>query len=125
LKNLLKRNYDEVFLVRVGLLITIVISSILAILIPSVIDLWYTIGSVFIPGLLFPVIGSYYNKFKLNSRLTLLQSISVTLFSFVLYILRETNLVSIEIEPMIAGILIGIVFQLSKIFIREGKLQRQ
>ncbi|MGB9665066.1 MAG: sodium:solute symporter family protein [Ignavibacteria bacterium] len=125
LKNFLKRNYNEVFLVRVGLLITLIISSTLAVLIPSVIDLWYTIGSIFIPGLLFPVVGSYYNRFRLNNKLTLIQSVSVTLISFVIYILREIHLVSIDIEPMIAGIVIGLVFQLSKIFIKGGKLQQQ
>lgn len=121
LKKIIKNHLDDVFLVRIGLVITIILSSILALLIPSVIDLWYTIGSIFIPGLLFPVIGSYYEKFKLDKRLTFYQAISVTLISFLIFILREFNLVGIEIEPMIAGILLGLVFQLSKFFIRVEK----
>ena len=125
LKNLLKKKFDEILLVRIGLLITIIISSILAILIPSVIDLWYTIGSIFIPGLLFPVIGSYYEKFKLNSSLTLYQTVFVTLISSGIFLLREIKLIDVEIEPMIAGILTGFVFQLSKIFVKEERSQQQ
>jgi len=125
LRNLLKKNYNEILLVRIGLLITIFISTFLAILIPSVIELWYTLGSIFIPGLLFPVVGSYYEKFRLNTKLTLFQTIVVTLTSLSIYILREMNFVRIDLEPMIAGILVGCAFQLSKIFVREEKLQRQ
>jgi len=125
LKNLLKKKFDEVLLVRIGLLITIIISTVLAVLIPSVIDLWYTLGSIFIPGLLFPVVGSYYEKFKLTSKLTFYQSVIVTLIASVIFILRELNVVGNEIEPMIAGILVGLAFQLSKIFIKEEKLQQQ
>lgn len=121
LNKLSRKKYNEVFLVRLGLILTIIISSILAILIPSVIDLWYTIGSIFIPGLLFPVVGSYYEKFRLNSQLTIYQSIFVTLVSLSMFLAREMNLARIEFEPMIAGILVGLVFQLSKFFVKEEK----
>lgn len=121
LKKISPKNYDEVLLVRIGLVITIILASFLAILIPSVIDLWYTVSSIFIPGLLFPVIGSYYEKWRLNDKWTFIQVISITVISFLIFILRKFELINIEFEPMIAGILSGSVFQLSKIFIREGK----
>jgi SSS family solute:Na+ symporter len=119
LKQVLRKDLDTIFLVRVGLGITILISTFLAILIPSVIDLWYTIGSIFIPGLLFPVIGSYYEKWRLSPKLTLVQMISVTLITCLFFVLKNSGVVKTDIEPMIAGILIGLVFQLSKKIFRE------
>lgn len=121
LKRIQLFNLNEVQLTKIGLIVTIVLSSILAIEIPSVIDLWYMIGSIFIPGLLFPVIGSYYKKFRLTERLTFYQITTSTIGVFLFLLLRNLNLVQIDFEPMIAGILIGLIFQLSKIFIREGK----
>ncbi len=120
-KKVLKKNYDDVLLVRIGLFITIMIAFTLAILIPSVIDLWYTIGSIFIPGLLFPVIGSYFEKWRLKEELTFIQVIAVTLTTFSIFLLKNFDLIRIDFEPMIAGILLGFVFQLSKNFVREGK----
>ncbi len=125
LKKILKKDYDEVLLVRIGLFVTIILAVILAVLIPSVIDLWYTIGSIFIPGLLFPVIGSYYDKWRLSRNWTLIQVISITFVSLLIYVLKEFELIRFEIEPMIAGIVIGLIFQLSKYLIKEGKWQQQ
>lgn len=121
LRRFLIGKIDDVRLIRIGLAITILLSSILAILIPSVIDLWYTIGSIFIPGLLFPIIGSYYEKFRLNERITYYQIITTTIVVFLFFVLKNSGLFETDIEPMIAGILIGLIFQLSKIFIKEGK----
>lgn len=121
LKRFMIGRADDVRLIRIGLAVTILLSSILAILIPSVIDLWYTIGSIFIPGLLFPVVGSYYHMFKLNERITYYQIITTTVVVFLFLVLKNLGLFKSDIEPMIAGILIGLIFQLSKIFIKEGK----
>lgn len=121
LKKIIKKNFNEVLLVRVGLLITIILASILAILIPSVIDLWYTLGSIFIPGLLFPVIGSYYEEWRLSEKITFYQVVAVTSITFLIFVLKIFDLIVIDFEPMIAGILLGLVFQLSKNFVKEGK----
>lgn len=121
LKKIIKKNFNEVLLVRVGLLITIILASILAILIPSVIDLWYTLGSIFIPGLLFPVIGSYYEEWRLSEKITFYQVVAVTSITFLIFVLKVFDLIVIDFEPMIAGILLGLVFQLSKNFVKEGK----
>lgn len=121
LKKIIKKNFNEVLLVRVGLLITIILASILAILIPSVIDLWYTLGSIFIPGLLFPVIGSYYEEWRLSEKITFYQVVAVTSITLLIFVLKVFDLIVIDFEPMIAGILLGLVFQLSKNFVKEGK----
>ena len=49
-----------------GLLISGAISVLLAYFIPSVIEIWYTIGSICIPGIILPVISSYYSKLKIE-----------------------------------------------------------
>ena len=50
--------------VRWGILLTAVLSVALALAIPSVIRLWYTIGTVVIPGLLVPLVTSYFHRLR-------------------------------------------------------------
>ncbi|WP_072263836.1 sodium:solute symporter family protein, partial [Candidatus Kryptobacter tengchongensis] len=62
----LKKTHNEVnkinFYTRIGLIITSVLSILLAIYFPSVVDLWYIIGTLTIPGILIPVITSYFES---------------------------------------------------------------
>jgi SSS family solute:Na+ symporter len=55
-------------LTRWGLLASAVLSVVLAWLIPSVIRLWYTIGTVIIPGLLIPLVTSYFDRWKVQPK---------------------------------------------------------
>ena len=50
---------------KYGLLITAVVSIALAIAVPSVVGLWYTIGTCIIPGLLIPVVSSYFERLRI------------------------------------------------------------
>ena len=50
--------------VRWGLLVTGVLSVVLALGIPSVIQLWYTVGTVIVPGLLVPLVSSFFERWK-------------------------------------------------------------
>lgn len=52
--------------IRLGLFLTAVVSVGLAILLPSVIDLWLLLGNIFIPPLLLPLLSSYSPKFVLK-----------------------------------------------------------
>ncbi len=112
LRHFIKSSNKEIFFVRIGLGITIIIAVFFAILIPSVIDLWYTLGSLFIPGLLLPVIGAYFEKWRLSEYLILIQIVLVSFVSIMIFVLRYIELINTQIEPMIAGILVGLVFQL-------------
>jgi solute:Na+ symporter, SSS family len=47
-----------------GLIISGVLSIVLALLIPSVIKLWYAIGTVVIPGLLVVLVTAYFDKYR-------------------------------------------------------------
>ena len=50
-----------------GLLLTAVLSVVLALEIPSVIKLWYTIGTIVIPGLLVPLVASYFERCRISA----------------------------------------------------------
>jgi solute:Na+ symporter, SSS family len=50
---------------KIGLVISALFSIVLAILIPSVVSIWYSIGSCIIPGLLVPVLASYFDRLKI------------------------------------------------------------
>jgi len=53
---------------RLGLLVTAIVAIVLCLLIPSVIDLWYVIGTTMIPGLLVPVLASYFDTLLVETR---------------------------------------------------------
>ena len=53
----------------IGIIISGIISILIAYLIPSVVEIWYTIGSLFIPGIILPVISAYYPKLRISSKL--------------------------------------------------------
>jgi SSS family solute:Na+ symporter len=50
---------------KIGLVLSAVFSIAIAILLPSVVNIWYTIGTCIIPGLLVPVLASYFDRLKI------------------------------------------------------------
>ena len=50
---------------QLGLVIAFMLSVIIALAIPSVIRIWYTIGTVIIPGLLVPLMASYFDSLRI------------------------------------------------------------
>ena len=52
---------------KIGLIITAVVAIAMALVVPSVVSLWYTIGTCIIPGLLVPVLASYFDRFKISA----------------------------------------------------------
>lgn len=55
-----KATINRVKAVRLGLVITAILSILIAILLPSVIRIWYVIGTLFIPPMLLPVLSVYF-----------------------------------------------------------------
>lgn len=105
----------------IGLIMAGTIAILLAYFIPSVIEIWYTIGSLFIPGIILPVISAYYSKLKVSNNIILAVMITAFTTSTTWYFLRnEFSSISIivEIEPMLVGLffsagihLIGLAFR--------------
>ena len=90
-----------------GLIISGILSIGFAFFIPSVIEIWYTIGSLCIPGIILPVISAYYPKIKIDKNVILVEVIAAVSISVMWYFIRD-NFMNVkiinEIEPMLAGL---------------------
>ncbi|MGE5432017.1 MAG: sodium:solute symporter family protein [Syntrophomonadaceae bacterium] len=124
-----KKPGDERLLKRytvAGLLVSGVISILMAYFIPSVIDLWYTIGTICIPGIIIPVISAYYPGLRINSAFALAEIVLSCMISLVWYVLRaEFAGVAVlsEVEPMIAGLLFAVFIHTSGLlFARKARV---
>ncbi len=89
-----------------GLVISGIISIALAYFIPSVIEIWYTIGSICIPGIILPIISSYYTKLSINNKLIFFEMMGAVLTGFAWFLVRNhfSNPSLLTIEPMIVGL---------------------
>jgi solute:Na+ symporter, SSS family len=52
---------------KFGLIISSLISIATALVLPSVVALWYTIGTCIMPGLLVPVMASYFDRLRISA----------------------------------------------------------
>ncbi|MEX0662713.1 MAG: sodium:solute symporter family protein [Balneolaceae bacterium] len=101
-------------LTRIGILISAILGILLIIIYPSVIDLWYVIGSVFIPGMLVPVLGIYLKPFQLKPNFVMISIIACTGLSLVWLILGTLMPASgqgylyLGVEPFYPGLFLAI-----------------
>ncbi len=114
----LNKNEDERKLkpyTILGLIISGILSIILAYFIPSVIEIWYTVGSFCIPGIILPVISSYYPKYRVQNRTIVLEMILASAGSIIWFIIRENfklNDILNTIEPMLIGLTIALLIHI-------------
>jgi SSS family solute:Na+ symporter len=52
------KRLPESFLTRAGMAVVTLVSIVFAVFVPSVVDIYYTIGTLAVPGLLLPVLSS-------------------------------------------------------------------
>ncbi|MGB5529038.1 MAG: sodium:solute symporter family protein [Ignavibacteriaceae bacterium] len=99
----------------IGLIISGIFAGLLAYLIPSVIEIWYTIGSLFIPGIILPVVSAYYLKLKVSLNIILLEMIAAFLSTTIWFFVRSefvnTHFLK-EIEPMLVGLFVAVAIHL-------------
>jgi len=102
---------------RIGLVLTGVISIALVLLIPSVIDLWYTIGTLFIPALLFPLLSTYFSARTISGTGAFLSSVAGFGMSAIWYlagmmVMHNGNpQYPLGIEPLYPGLFLsGVVY---------------
>lgn len=69
----------------IGLILSGIIAIRLAYFFPSVIEIWYTIGSLFIPGIILPVIIAYYPKLRVSKKIILTEMIAALVCSTAWY----------------------------------------
>ncbi|HET6527219.1 MAG TPA: sodium:solute symporter family protein [Balneolaceae bacterium] len=105
-------------LTRISTLIAAVLGLLLIVVYPSVINLWYVIGSVMIPGLLIPVLGVYLPLFSLKKKWAfpmMLISISVSLGWLILGTLTSEGTYDFNflgIQPFYPGLAVSILLWL-------------
>lgn len=105
-------------LTRISVLAAAVLGILLIIVYPSVIDIWYVIGSVMIPGILIPVLGIYLRLFSLKPGWvipTMLISIGVSLAWLILGTLSSGeayNYTYLGVEPFYPGLFTSILLWL-------------
>jgi SSS family solute:Na+ symporter len=75
--------FSKPFLTRLGMAIVLLSAVIMALLLPSVVDLYYIIGTLAIPGLLLPVLSACGLLPKLSPRRIRLHLVSVPLLALV------------------------------------------
>jgi SSS family solute:Na+ symporter len=103
---------------RIGLILTAFISIGLCILFPSVIEMWYVVGSLFIPPMFVPLLTAYFEKFKLPGRSTfilMISSFSISLFSFLWGQIHQAGgnpQYLFGIEPFFPGFFLSIILYL-------------
>ncbi|MBK9246880.1 MAG: hypothetical protein IPM69_01900 [Ignavibacteria bacterium] len=120
---------NATYWVRVGLVVSTSIGILLAIIIPSAVQLIYKTASIAVPGLLIPIFIGYSSTNKLTQIQIIILMCSASalslLWMFIPFIeLFPQNILDIliSVEPMIPGIVLSIV--LYSIFAINYKLKR-
>lgn len=95
------KNYTSI-----GIIISGIIAIAISYFIPSVVQIWYTIGSLFIPAIIPAVVSAYYSKFRIAKKIMLVEMIISLLSGTIWFIIRGSFQDSVwyEIEPMLIGL---------------------
>ncbi len=100
---------------KLGLLLTGSLAVVLALSIPSVVQLWYTIGTAIIPGLIVPVVASSVPRLSMKPNAAfwamLLGVTTSTAWLVVGFIDRDggSPAYPLAIEPMYPGLVVSIL----------------
>ena len=115
--NVITKNADEKLLrkyVSISVLLSGFISILICMIIPSVVQIWYTLGSLFIPGVILAVISAYYEKIRVSNKLMTAEIIiGISISSFWLLI-RDyfSGTLLFEVEPMLVGLIAVLIIHI-------------
>ena len=122
IKNRSKSNIHDnsIYFVQIGLIVTSLIAISLALLVPSVVNLWYITGSVIVPGLLIPFLLTFtrFSLQKSEGLCLIIIPVMVTLTWFIYG--RITGYFPLNLEPFYPGIATSISIMI--IVYYKGKL---
>jgi len=110
-----------------GVLCTAALSICVALLFPSVIELWYIIGTLFIPALLFPLSTAYYPRFAVSPTWTFRVMLSGFLVSFLAFLAGVLNSIDgqaqypLGVEPMYAGLGMAFLLHFSAMLVERSR----
>lgn len=101
-----------------GIILSGVISIAISYLIPSVVEIWYTIGSLFIPAIIPAVFSAYFQRLQIPEKIMLLEMIIALLSGTIWYFIRQnfSDTIFYEIEPMLIGLSTAVIVHLFGLF---------
>ena len=105
--SILKNDSNSTYHVRTGIIISGLFSIILAHFFTYAIDIWFTIGSFAVPGLLIPLLFIYFNISLKNPFISMATPVAVACLWFLYGI--KNGLYPFSIEPMYPGIITSMV----------------
>jgi SSS family solute:Na+ symporter len=108
----LKKSGNEVAWVKLGLPFTAAFSLLLAWLLPSVIELWYSLGSVVIPGLLIPFLTTFWQKKPIPAVPAMMIFSTALNLAWFLFWFKESKY-PLDIEPFYPGLILSILWLLT------------
>jgi SSS family solute:Na+ symporter len=95
---------------RAGLVVTFLLSVLLALAFPSVITIWYTVGTICIPGLLIPLGASYFPHFAMSGGYAFYSMLSGWATSAAWFAGGQITGMSVfGIEPMFPGLVVSLL----------------
>ncbi len=101
--------------VKIGLIVTALISIGLIYLFPSIIDMWYNLGSLTLPPMLPVLLAAYFPKLRLPNLTTILVMLGSFLLSTGWFVMGQVNAVDgwasypLGIEPFFPGLMLSVV----------------
>jgi len=119
----------ETRMTQLGLVVSAILSIVVALAIPSVIKQWYTIGTVLVPGLLIPLVTSYFPHIRLEARFAFWAMLAGCGVSALWLLSGWTNLMGssevylLGLEPMYPGLAASIAVWLAGL--SRGRKGRQ
>ncbi len=101
-------------LTRIGIILSAIIAILLAYSIQSVIQIWFTVGSICIPGIILLIGGAYYEGFRIKGNLASFEIVAATAASLIWVIIQKiyVNELIATIEPMIIGFSVGLIIHI-------------
>ncbi|MBM2815586.1 MAG: hypothetical protein HW421_2348 [Ignavibacteria bacterium] len=123
-----KRQDDKsiTFYLRIGILITSLVGIIMALALPSPVELIYKTASIAVPGLLLPMLLTYFDKIKITEKKFLILMLASAgasgLWTIASYLSSHYEFFNYQIftqfEPLVPGLLVSVI--LSMIFVKRG-----
>ena len=108
---------DSTSSIRKGLVVMAFIAVLLSVSIPSIVRLWYVIGSVIVPGLLFPFLLTFSKRKLPRQKIIQIMGIPVIINSLWLILGNINGAYPLQIEPFYPGLITSILL----IFIQKNE----
>ena len=108
-----------------GLTFSGLLAVIIAISIPSVIEIWYTIGSICIPGIILLIFGAYFEKLTVSPFIAFVEIVTAVVVSASWLISKSIFIKDgwlNEIEPMLVGLTAGLIIHIYGVIVYRKSL---